>query len=43
MSGVDEKPVITRGNLLEGYSEKDFQFHSLENRSLQSIKVSGVF
>ena len=43
VSGVDEKPVITRGNLLEGYSEKDFQFHSLENRSLQSIKVSGVF
>ena len=42
VSGVDEKPVITRGNLLEGYGEKDFIYHALENRSLQSIKVSGV-
>lgn len=42
VSGVDEKPVITRGNLLSGYSEKDMIYHTLENRSLQSIKVSGV-
>lgn len=42
VSGVDEKPVITRGNLLTGYTEKDMIYHSLENRSLQSIKVSGV-
>lgn len=43
VSGVDQKPVITRGNLLSGYTEKDMIFHSIENRSLQSIKVSGVF
>lgn len=42
LSGVDEKPVITRGTLLDGYSEKDFQYHSIENRSLQAIKQSGV-
>lgn len=41
-SGVDEKPVITRGTLLSGYTEKDYQLHAIENRSLQSIKVSGV-
>lgn len=27
VSGVDEKPVVTRGNLLSGYSEKDMIFH----------------
>lgn len=42
VSGIDEKPVITRGNLLEGYGEKDMIYHSIENRSLQSIKQSGV-
>ena len=42
ISGVDEKPVITRGNLLSGYTEKDMIFHAIENRSLQSIKQSGV-
>ena len=42
ISGVDEKPVITRGSLLTGLSEKDMIYHSIENRSLQSIKVSGV-
>lgn len=42
LSGVDEKPIITRGTLLGGYSEKDMIYHSIENRSLQSIKVSGV-
>lgn len=42
ISGVDEKPVITRGSLLTGYTEKDFIYHAIENRSLQSIKVSGV-
>ena len=41
-SGVDERPVITRGTLLSGYTEKDYQLHAIENRSLQSIKVSGV-
>ena len=42
ISGVEEKPIITRGNLLAGYSEKDMIYHSIENRSLQSIKQSGV-
>ena len=43
ISGVDEKPYITRsGSLLSGYSEKDMIMHSIENRSLQSIKNSGV-
>ena len=42
ISGVDEKPVITRGNLLAGYGEKDMIYHAVENRSLQSIKQSGV-
>ena len=42
VSGIDEKPIITRGNLLSGYNEKDMIYHSVENRSLQSIKQSGV-
>ena len=42
ISGVDETPIITRGNLLAGYSEKDLIYHSIENRSLQSIRTSGT-
>lgn len=42
VSGVEEKPIITRGNLLSGYGEKDMIYHAIENRSLQSIKQSGV-
>ena len=42
LSGVDEIPIITRGSLLQGYSEKDMIYHSVENRSLQSIKQSGT-
>ena len=42
ISSVDEIPVITRGTLLSGYTEKDYNYHAIENRSLQSIKVSGV-
>jgi len=42
VSGVEEKPIITRGNLLGGYGEKDMIYHAIENRSLQSIKQSGV-
>lgn len=42
VSGVDEKPIVTRGSLLSGYTEHDMILHSIENRSLQSIKVSGV-
>lgn len=42
ISGVDEVPVITRGSLLQGYGEKDMIYHSVENRSLQSIKQAGT-
>ena len=42
ISSVDEKPVITRGTLLSGYTEDEYDYHAIENRSLQSIKVSGV-
>lgn len=42
ISGVEEKPIITRGNLLAGYGEKDMIYHAIENRSLQSIKQSGT-
>lgn len=42
ISGVDEVPKVTKGNLLEGYSESDYLIHSIENRSLQAIKQSGV-
>jgi hypothetical protein len=42
VSGINETPIITKGSLLTGLSEKDMIYHSIENRSLQSIKVSGV-
>ena len=42
ISGVDEVPKVTKGNLLEGYSEEEYLVHAIENRSLQSIKQSGV-
>ena len=42
VSGINETPIITKGSLLTGLSERDMIFHSIENRSLQSIKVSGV-
>lgn len=42
ISSVDEIPVITRGTLLSGYTEDEYDYHAIENRSLQSIKVSGV-
>ena len=42
ISGVDEVPRVTKGNLLEGYSEEEYLVHAIENRSLQSIKQSGV-
>lgn len=42
ISGVDEVPKVTKGNLLEGYSESEYLVHAIENRSLQSIKQSGV-
>lgn len=42
VSGVEEKAVLTKGDLLEGYSEKEYLVHAIENRSLQAIKQSGV-
>ena len=42
ISGVDEKPIITKGNLLQGFTEDEYKYHAVENRSLQSIKQSGV-
>ena len=33
VSGVDEKPIITKGNLLEGFSESEYLSHAIENRS----------
>ena len=30
VSGVDETPIITRGNLLSGYTEKDMVYHILK-------------
>lgn len=42
VSGVGEEAKITKKSLLEGYDEEDYQVHAIENRSLQSIKQSGV-
>ncbi len=42
ISGVDERVTINHGSLLSGLSEKEYQTHAIENRSLQSIKVMGV-
>ena len=43
VSGIEEKPILNKGTLLGGLSEKEFIAHSVENRSLQSIKQSGVY
>lgn len=29
VSGVDEKPIITRSTLIDGFTEKDFQVHAI--------------
>jgi hypothetical protein len=42
VSGVDEKVVVNRGSLLSGLGEKEYMYHAVENKSLQSIKNSGV-
>ena len=43
ISGVNEKVSITKGSLLQGFGEDEYQTHAIENRSLQSIgKQSGV-
>lgn len=42
VSGVDEKPIINRTTLIGGMSSKDYIYHAIENRSLQSIKQSST-
>ena len=42
VSGVDEKPIINTTTLVNGMSSKDYIYHAIENRSLQSIKQSGT-
>ena len=42
VSGVDEKVSVTHGSLLSGFGENEYKIHAVENRSLQSIKQSGV-
>jgi len=39
ISGIDEKPVITRGNLLSGYSEKDMAFHFYKRVEIKRYKM----
>lgn len=39
ISGVDEKVVVNHGSLYSGLSEKEYIYHSVEGRSLQSILV----
>lgn len=42
ISTVDEIPMITRGTLLGGLSEKDYINHAIENRALQALKVKST-
>lgn len=42
ISGVGEKVVVNHGSLYSGLSENEYRYHAVENRSLQSIKQSGV-
>lgn len=42
ISGVEERPIINKGSLLGGLSEKEYQVHAIENRALLSIKQSGT-
>lgn len=42
MSGVKEVPLINDSSLFAGMGEKSYRDHAVENRSLQSLKVSGV-
>lgn len=40
VSGVDEVPIVTHKSLLAGFDESEYNYHAIENRSLQSILVS---
>ena len=42
VQGTQEKVIVNKGSLLNGLSEKEYRDHAIENRSLQSIKNSGV-
>lgn len=42
ISGVEEKPIVNKTTLVSGMSSKDYIYHAIENRSLQSIKQSSV-
>lgn len=42
VSGVNEDTKLLKGTLLEGLSEEEYLYHAQENRSLQTIKQSGV-
>lgn len=41
ISGVDEKVVVNHDSLYSGLSEKEYRYHAVENRSLQSISGFG--
>lgn len=42
ISGVDEKVILNHDSLYNGLGEQEYRYHSIENRSLQSIKQMGV-
>lgn len=42
ISGIDEKVVVNHGSLYSGLTEEEYNYHAVENRSLQSIKQMGV-
>lgn len=41
ISGVDEKVVLNHNSLYGGLTENEYRYHSIENRSLQSIIYCG--
>jgi hypothetical protein len=41
ISGVDEKVVLNHNSLYSGLTENEYRYHSIENRSLQSIIYCG--
>jgi len=42
ISGVNEVPILNKGTLLTGLTEKEYMYHAIENRSLLTIKQSGT-
>lgn len=42
ISGVEEKPIVNKTTLVNGMTSKDYAYHAIENRSLQSIKQSST-